>query len=87
MLGLERDDEQAPAEYLALLQEVDGAEIRRPGAARKRLPLGPCAGADERRSAGRLAEELVHRLLCRPCHASMVAEGPPNVNSGTIAEP
>ena len=74
MLRFERDGEQPPAEHLPLLEEVDRAEIGGPGAVLDRLPRDLRAHPHERRLADRLAEELVHRLLCRPCsHTAMVA--------------
>jgi threonine aldolase len=76
MLGLEGDDEQASAEHLALLEEVDGAEICRPGSVLKELARRSGAGADEGRRAGLLSEELVNRLFCRPSTHS--AHGDPS---------
>ena len=88
VLRLERHDEQAPAQHLALLEEIDGAEIGRPGAVRDRLSRRPSACAHEGTRPGRLAEELVDRLLCTPrTHPFMVALRPSNVNSGTISRP
>ena len=67
VLDLESDDEKAMPEHLPLLEEVDRGQVGLPRPPLERLRRrGAAADADERGGPGRLAEELVDRLLCRP---------------------